>query len=245
MARKKLGLRKARQRLGMTQVEMAKAANVSRSTVQRAEKTGRTRNKNLLKIYENIERNRDISKEYKTLTKMVKRRLDKLEEAGLQSTPAYRNIVSQGIPDLVELTKDPATANRKLSKLKEMMDYKTIEVKGAEEWKENVREAAIKTAGLEELEEDEYTDVDDVVDVFFKVLDTVLSNPKLYYNYFAKDKNYSYSQQVEKEINKIIFSELKGDKTFVDYETIMDRINTLSGVNSDAQKRREARRGLF
>lgn len=237
MARK-LSKRQARKRVGMTQVELAKAAGVSRSTVQRAEKAGKTKNAKLQAIYDNIEKNRGISKEYKTLMKMVKRRLDKLEEAGLQNTPAYRNITSQGIPDLIELTKDPATAKRKLAKLQEMMDYQTIEVAGAKEWKQNVTEAATKTAGLEDYEEEEYgQSMEELLDIFYQVFNT-LRNDRSYSKYWKG--GYFDSGQARSDINHVINTGINsGVRITFDY--VMEMLENLVQPSYDGR----SRRGLF
>lgn len=181
---RKLSKRQARKRLGMTQSEFAKAVGVSRSTIQRAEKSGKTKNKNLLKIYENIERNRDISKEYKILTKMVKRRLDKLEEAGLEDTYLYRQWTEKGVPSLDLLMKDRSKVKIAMGQMNAFLGAKTSTVKGAKQFKKEQEARAKQIFDFDE--EYEYEEVD-VESLAWEVFNNIKNDPT-YTKYHKGDK---------------------------------------------------------
>lgn len=221
---RKLSKRQARKRLGMTQSEFAKAVGVSRSTIQRAEKSGKTTNANLLEAYENIEKNRELSKQFKEKRRSVINRLQKLKEAGLENTPAYRNLYDS-VPTLEELLHDPATTKRKLSKMQKFLEYQTSTVKGAKEWKENVKEAATQTAGIDIEFEDGTEDqqFEDFLNVFFQVLET-LRYDRSFSKYWAEGK--FDSEQAREDIKVVINAGLINKDT-ITFQYVIDKLRDL------------------
>lgn len=146
------GIRKS---TGVTQSGIAKALNVSRSTVQRFE-YGTSKNKSVAKFYENLQKNADLSDELKQLRTETISRYKELEKAGLENIYVVRELTRDGgVADQYALGESRSKLKREIGKLKKFLGSQTSTVEGYRQWEKNVEDASMRTSGSEDPYENE------------------------------------------------------------------------------------------
>lgn len=130
----------------LKEMELARMAGVSRSTVQRW-KRGTSNNEKLMKTLQGV-----LEEQLRDKIKAIK---DYHKENDLPTSHFER----VGELLLGNLENDDAASELSISKLEKMLSSKTSTVYGEEDWRRNVRSAAERTFGLVGDELDEALDV--------------------------------------------------------------------------------------
>lgn len=131
---------------GLKEMELARMAGVSRSTVQRW-KRGTSNNEKLMKTLQGV-----LEEQLRDKIKTIK---DYHKENDLPTSHFER----VGELLLGELEKSDGASELAISKLEKVLSSKTSTVAGEEDWRKNVRSAAERTFGLVGDELDEALDV--------------------------------------------------------------------------------------
>lgn len=201
-----------REKFGISQVEMAKLAGVSRSTVQRFE-YGTGNNPKIKAFYENLVKNADLVDEFTSLRRQTVDRLRKLHEEDLYS-PAESWLETKGyVPDPGSIGGERQELRRDIGNMSEFLDMKTSTTEGAKDWAKNVEEASMKTSKTGSKEENN----------IFWILFNRLKNDKTVAKYWSR--GYFDSNQAIADIDTVMTYRYAG------YETVDELYEILvSGV---------------